>query len=83
MAIKRHKAEPPTPTPLQLNADEFVSWLLAQMGDTKHEAFAKQIGVTRQNLSMVISGRRQPGARLLNKLKPLGLVCMRRVYVVK
>lgn len=80
MATKRTKRQPDQRR--VLSEQQIVLWLRAKMGDTKHEAFAAEIGVSRQILSSVLTGRRRPGVFFLRKLRGLGVIESRQVYVV-
>lgn len=83
MATRRPKREPPPPPPtVELDRADFVVWLRDLIGTNKQEAFAVELGVSRQSLSGVLTGRRAPSARMLNALRKHGFVRDRRVYVV-
>ena len=70
------------PTDL-ITEKEFGAWLDSKRapGETI-EAFAKRLGTTRQTLSSVINGQRQPGLDLSPKLKKLGYVKSERFHRV-
>ena len=82
MAPKR-TARKPAPAPVDIEESAFVPWLRTVIGDTKHEAFAAEIQVSRQALSGVLTGRRPPSARLLKSLQRYGMLRARTVYTIR
>jgi hypothetical protein len=57
-----------------MNTDEFVDFLHQQIKAAGTQtAFARQVGITGQNLSDILSRRRKPGKKLL---KGLGFQCV-------
>ena len=81
MATQRAKSRPSATR--TVDGAELVKWLKEQIGDTKHEGFAAEIGVSRQMLSAVLTGRRAPGDKFCAALKRFGLREVRRVYVIR
>jgi transcriptional regulator with XRE-family HTH domain len=81
MATQRSKPKPPPSR--TVDGAELVKWLKDQIGDTKHEGFAAEIGVSRQMLSAVMTGRRVPGDKFCKALRRFGLLHVKRVYVIR
>ncbi len=60
------------------------AWLDSQRAPHESiEDFAKRLGTTRQTISDVIHGRRQPGPTLIPLLEPLGYVAPEKSHRIK
>jgi hypothetical protein len=61
---------------------ELGAWLRGKIGEENLQDFAPKIGISRQMLSGIVHGDRQPGPSVIRKLKKYGMVRSERRYIV-
>lgn len=76
MATKRTKE-------IELTDAQLILWLREQIGESTIEVFAQRLGFTRQALSGVLSGRREPGIEMMRAFQTMGVQSRKNLYVVR
>lgn len=76
MATKRTKE-------IELTDEQLILWLRGQIGESTIEVFSQRLGMTRQAISGVLSGRREPGLQMMEEFKALGVVRRKNLYTVR
>lgn len=83
MSTKRRSRQISEPPKTRvISAEELVEWLRAKIGDEKHEAFAAEIGISRQTLSGILNQGKRLGPLSIPALKRYGMVGPETSYVV-
>ncbi len=68
------------PANIRVHEDALPEYIRSRMGDLQVKQYAAKIGVTREALSSILNGHREPGPKLI---RALGIKGVEKTYIIE